>query len=336
MTLLSGWAAVLGRLSGQQEVVIGTPVANRRRAETEGLIGFFVNMLALRIDLRGEPSVAEMLKRVRGVVLGAQEHQDVPFEQVVEMVQPPRRLNHTPVFQVVFSWQNQEWSLPQLRGVKVERLRMPYEAAKFDLQLDLAEEGGRIVGGLNYAVALFDEATIKRQAGYLMAMLEAMASDQKQEVAGIDVLEEEERKLLLEEWNATEAEYPEDKCIHELFEEQVRRTPEAIALVYEEQRLSYEELNRQANQLAHYLKRQGVAPDARVGICVERGVKMVVGLLAVLKAGGGYVPLDPAYPAERLKYMLQDSAPVVLLIEKHLRETLGGMDGTLRVIDIEG
>ena len=202
-----------------------------------------------------------MLKRVSGVVLGAQEHQDVPFEQVVEMVQPPRRLNHTPIFQVVFSWQNQEWSLPQLPGVEIERLRMPYAAAKFDLQLDLAEEGGRIVGGLNYAVALFEEATIRRQVGYLMAMLEGMAADQKQEVAGIDVLEEEERKLLLEEWNATEAEYPEDKCIHELFEEQVRRTPGAIALVHEEQSLSYEELNRRANQFAHYLRDLGVKPD---------------------------------------------------------------------------
>ena len=166
MTLLSGWAAVLGRLSGQGEVVIGTPTANRRRAETEGLIGFFVNTLGLRIDLSGEPSVAEVLKRVSGVVLGAQEHQDIPFEQVVEMVQPPRHLNHTPVFQVMFAWQNQEWSLPQLAGVRVERLRMPYEAAKFDLQLDLAEEGGRIVGTLVYATALFDEATIRRQAGY--------------------------------------------------------------------------------------------------------------------------------------------------------------------------
>src|SRR6185312_6711224 len=227
MTLLGAWAAVLSRLSGQQEVVIGTPVANRRRAETEGLIGFFVNTLALRIDLREELSVAEMLKRVKKTAVEAQEHQDVPFEQVVEIVQPPRHLSHTPVFQVMFTWQNQEWSVPHLPGARVERLRMPYEAAKFDLQLDLAEEGETILGTLIYPTALFDEATIKRQTGYLMAMLEAMVVDSQQEVGGIEILGTEERKLLLETWNATEAEYPEDRCIHELFEEQVRRTPEA-------------------------------------------------------------------------------------------------------------
>src|SRR5205823_4428265 len=186
-----GAAAVLPRVSGQPEVVIGTPVANRRRVETEGVIGFFVNTLALRIDMSGEPSVAEMLKRVRGVVLGAQEHQDVPFEQVVEMVQPPRHLNHMPVFQVMFAWQNQEWSLPQLPGVRVEREEREYAAIKFDVELDLREEKEGIAGTLKYATALFDEATIKRQAGYLMAMLEGMAADHKQEAAGIDLLDGE-------------------------------------------------------------------------------------------------------------------------------------------------
>ena len=335
MTLLSAWAAVLGRLSGQDEVVIGTPTANRRRAETEGVIGFFVNTLALRVDMRGEASVAEMLKRVSGVVLGAQEHQDVPFEQVVEMVQPPRHLSHTPVFQVMFSWQNQEWGLPEIRGVRVERLRMPYEAAKFDLHLDLAEEGERIVGGLNYAAALFDEETIKRQRGYLLQMLEAMVADSRQEIAGIDVLEQEERKLLLEEWNATEAEYPEEMCIHELFEEQVRRTPEAIAVVYEEQSLSYEELNRQANQLGHYLIGLGVKPDERVAICVERGLGMVIGLLAILKAGGAYVPLDPAYPSQRLREIVEDAGPRLVLSDGAGRQAIGG-DALkdVRVIDV--
>src|SRR5205085_2108308 len=304
MTLLSGWAAMLGRLSGQGEVVIGTPTANRRRAETEGLIGFFVNTLGLRVDLSGEPSVAEVLKRVSGVVLGAQEHQDIPFEQVVEMVQPPRHLNHTPVFQVMFAWQNQEWSLPQLAGVRVERLRMPYEAAKFDLQLDLAEEGGRIVGTLVYATALFDEATIRRQAGYLLRMLEAMVAEQQQAVPAIELLSPEERKLLLETWNATETEYEKHLCVHQLFEQQAKRSPEAVAVVCEEQRLSYAELNREANRLAHHLIRLGIKPRDPVAICVERGVGMVVGLLGILKAGGAYVPLDAAYPAQRLKQIL--------------------------------
>jgi amino acid adenylation domain-containing protein len=197
MTLLSGWAAVLSRLSGQQEVLIGTAVANRRRAETEGLIGFFVNTVALRIDLRGEPSVAEMLKRMRSVVLGAQEHQEMPFEQVVEMVQPPRRLSHTPVFQVIVEWRNNEGLLPEFRGMRVEGLRMPYEAAKFDLHLGLAEENERVVGELNYASALFEQRTIERQRDYLLRMLEAMVADSQQKVARIQIIGAEERQHLM-------------------------------------------------------------------------------------------------------------------------------------------
>src|SRR5438270_6276982 len=324
MTLLGAWAAVLSRLSGQAEVVIGTPVANRRRAETEGLIGFFVNTLALRIDLRGEPSVAEMLKRVRGMVLGAQEHQDVPFEQVVEMVQPPRHLNHTPIFQVMFAWQSNIGSLPELPGVRVEMLGMPYEAVRFDLQLDLTEEGGRIVGGLNYATALFEQETIERQRGYLLRMLETMAADSDQEVTGIDILGADECRLLLESWNATHAAHREDVCIHRLFEEQVERTPEAIAVVYRDQALTYAELNRQANQLAHYLIGLGVKPDDRVGICVQRGMGMVAGLLGILKSGGAYVALDPGYPSQRLRETLEDAGPRMVLSDAAGREAIGG------------
>src|SRR5579864_4601686 len=335
MTLLGAWAAVLSRLSGQGEVVIGTPVANRRRAETEGLIGFFVNTLALRNDVRGEPSVAEMLKRVRGVVVGGQEHQDVPFEQVVEMVQPPRHLNHTPVFQVMFAWQNQEWSLPQLPGIKVEREERDYSAIRFEMELDLREEEEEIAGMLRYATALFDEATIKRQAGYLLAMLKAMAADQEQEIAGIELLGEEERKLLLETWNATEEEYPKHLCVHQLFEEQVKRTPQAKAVVSEGQTLSYDELNRQANQLAHYLIGLGVKPDDPVAICVDRGVGMVVGLLGILKAGGAYVPLDPAHPQERLHYMLEDSGTLIVLLQAPLENRIAPFQGMVVRLDAD-
>jgi non-ribosomal peptide synthetase component F len=241
----------------------------------------------------------------------------------VEMVQPPRHLNHTPIFQVMFSWQNQESSLPELPGVSVEPLRMPYEAMKFDLQLDLAEEGERIGGTLRYATALFDEATIKRQAGYLMAILEAMVADSQQEVARIEIVGTEERKLLLEEWNATEAEYAEDTCIHELFEEQVEKTPGATAVAYEEQSLTYAELNQHANQLAHYLIGFEVKPEEPVAICVERGIGMVVGLLGILKAGGAYVPLDPAYPSQRLREILKDAGPRIVLSDAAGREVLG-------------
>jgi amino acid adenylation domain-containing protein len=336
MTLLGAWAVVLSRLSGQAEVVVGTPVANRRRAETEELIGFFVNTLALRIDLSGEPSVAEMLKRVRGVVLGAQEHQDVPFEQVVEMVQPPRHLNHTPVFQVVFSWQKQEWRIPDFPGVQVSLPDLAYDVAKFDLQLDLAEGGESILGTLRYATALFDEATIKRQAGYLLAMLKGMAAEQKQAVCEIDLLSPEERRLLLETWNATDVEYPRHLCVHQLFEQQVKRNPEAVAVVCEDQCLSYAELNSEANRLAHHLIHLGVKPRDRVAICVERGSGMVVGLLGILKAGGTYVPLDSGYPRQRLKQILADAHPAILLSDSTGLGALGwDILSELMVVDLK-
>jgi amino acid adenylation domain-containing protein len=325
MTLLAGWAALLGRLSGQNEVVIGSPVANRGRSEIEGLIGCFVNTLALRVDLSQSPTVGDLLQQVKKTTIEAQQHQDIPFEQVVELLQPVRSLAHAPVFQVMFTWESKAEEKLELAGLQPQPLARALFPllAKFDLRLALEDSHERLTGWMEYATALFDKATIKRHAGYLMTMLRGMAEDQKQEVAGIDLLEGEERKLLLEEWNATEAEYPEHACIHELFEEQVRRTPEATALVYEEQSLSYEELNRQANQLAHYLIGLGVKPDERVGICVERGVGMVVGLLGILKAGGAYVPLDPAYPCERLREIVEDAGPRMVLSDAAGREALG-------------
>ncbi len=316
MTLLSGWAAVLSRLSGQAEVMIGTSVANRRRAETERLIGFFVNTVALRVDLRGEPNVAELLKRVRGVVLGAQEHQDMPFEQVVEIVQPPRRLSHTPVFQVIIQWRNKEEILPELREVQVEGLRMPYEATKFDLYLSLAEKDERIVGGVHYAAALFDQGTIERQRGYLLRMLEAMVADSQQKVARIEIISPEERQQLLAEWNATEVDFGVDACVHRLFERQVEQTPDNVAVEYGSQEITYRELDRRANQLGHYLRKQGIGPEMVVGIWVERSVEMVVGVLGVLKAGGAYMPLDGIYPEERLEYMIEDAQVALMLVGK--------------------
>jgi amino acid adenylation domain-containing protein len=315
-TMLSGWAAVLSRLSGQAEVVIGTAMVNRRRAETEGLIGFFVNTVALRVDMSGEPGVAEMLKRVRDVVLGAQDHQEMPFEQVVEMVQPPRRLSHTPVFQVIIEWRNNEGILPEFRGVRVEGLKMPYEAAKFDLHLALAEEGGRIVGGVYYAAALFEQGTIERQRGYLLRMLEAMVADSQQKVAGIEILSAEERQQLLVEWNATAVDFGAVACVHELFERQVKQTPHNVAVEYGSKEITYRELDHRANQLAHYLRKQGVGPEMVVGIWVERSVEMVVGILGVLKAGGAYLPLEGNYPEERLEYMIEDAQVALMLVGK--------------------
>ncbi|MCG1042949.1 amino acid adenylation domain-containing protein [Mycetohabitans sp. B8] len=323
MTVLAAWSAVLARLSGQEDLVIGTPSANRHHPQIEPLIGFFVNTLALRLDVSGEPSATQLLERVRRTTLEAQAHQDVPFEQVVEIVQPPRRLEHTPLFQVMFAWQSNEravWDLPE---VEVTPADWAYDVAKFDLNLHLHEAGGEMVGVLHYATALFDRATIERHIGYLQTMLQAMAADAQQPVTRVELLSPAERTLLLQTWNATQRDYPAHQCIHQLFEAQVERTPEAMALVYEEQTLSYAQLNAQANRLAHQLIELGVQPDARVAICVQRSPAMVVGLLAILKAGGAYVPLDPAYPDERLAHILTDAAPDIVLADAAGRAALG-------------
>ncbi|HEU4885849.1 MAG TPA: condensation domain-containing protein, partial [Longimicrobium sp.] len=327
MTVLAGWAAVLGRLSRQEDVVIGTPTANRGRIEIEGLIGFFVNTLAVRVDLAGSPSVAEVLTRVRERSLGAQQNQDIPFEQVVELVQPVRSMAHSPLFQVMLTWQNAAGGgleLPGLTPGSAGSAGSASEAAaKFDLSLDLSERDGRIVGGVTYATALFDRATVERHVGYLRRALEAMVADERQPMDRLALLPEYERRQLVDAWNATDAEYPADRCIHELFQAQVERTPDAEAVVFEGEGVTYAELNGRANRLAHHLRSLGVGPDARVAVSVERSTEMVVALLAVMKAGGAYVPLDPAHPAERLEYMLADSAPVAVLTQKHLRDRMG-------------
>ncbi|MCG1018059.1 non-ribosomal peptide synthetase, partial [Mycetohabitans sp. B4] len=323
MTVLAAWSAVLARLSGQGDLVIGTASANRHHPQIEPLIGFFVNTLALRMDVSGEPSATQLLERVRRTALEAQAHQDVPFEQVVEIVQPPRRLDHTPLFQVMFVWQSNEravWDLPE---VEVTPADWAYDVVKFDLDLHLYESGEEMVGALGYATALFDRETIERHVGYLQTMLQAMAADAAYPVTRVELLSPAERTLLLQTWNATQRDYPAHQCIHQLFEAQVERTPEATALVYEDQTLSYAELNARANRLAHQLIELGVVPDARVAICVQRSPAMVVGLLAILKAGGAYVPLDPAYPSERLAHILVDAAPSIVLADAAGRAALG-------------
>ncbi|HEX8317857.1 amino acid adenylation domain-containing protein, partial [Longimicrobium sp.] len=334
VTLLAGWAVVLGRLSGQDDVVVGAPSANRGRTEIEGLIGFFVNILPLRVDLSGSPTVAELLEQVRTRSLGAQQNQDIPFEQVVELVSPARSLAHTPLFQVMFAWQGASEARPGLPGPRGGGVGRAAQAttAKFDLSLALGESGGRIMGSVVYATSLFEQATIERHLAYLRRVLEAMAADDLQRVDALPLLPEAERRRVVEEWNRTDADFPRDTCVHELFEAQVERAPDARAVAFGAEALSYGELNRRANRLAHHLRALGVGPDARVAICVGRGMEMMVGLLAIVKAGGAYVPLDPAYPAERLGAMLADSAPVVVLTEGSLAGLFGGTE--VRVIDL--
>ena len=338
MTLLAGWGALLARLSGQEDLVTGTAVANRGRTEIEGLIGLFVNRLAVRLDVSGSPSFEELLKRVKEQTLAAQQHQDIPFEQVVEQTRPVRSLSHSPLFQVVFDWeQNAGGGGFAMPGLEFAALGAASDvAAKFDLGLILRDAGTQIVGGVVYARSLFERATVERYLGYLRTLLEGMVADERQAIDQLRMLPEAERQQVLYEWNATEAEYPREKLVHELFEEQAEKTPDAVAVVYEDATLSYGELNRRANQLAHYLRKLGVGPDERVAICAQRGLEMIVGLLGVLKAGGAYVPLDPAYLVGRLRYMLEDSAPLMLLTERRWKEVFSGVGEKLAVVELDG
>ncbi|WP_192247381.1 non-ribosomal peptide synthetase, partial [Mesorhizobium caraganae] len=313
MTVLAAWAAVLSRLSGQDDLVIGVPSANRGRREIEELIGFFVNTLALRLDLSGEPSVSELLERTRRTALAAQEHQDLPFEQVVEIVQPPRHLDHTPLFQVMLAWENNAVESFDLPGLSVEAAGEGFDQVKFDLELNLGEHGEEIAGTIGYATALFDQATIERQHGYLLALLRAMVADAGQPVGRIELLSSDERTYLLEELNRTAAAYPSERCIHELFEAQVQKAPDAVALVHEDERLSYGELNARANRLAHHLIALGVRPGDCIATGLDRSVALVVAQLAILKAGGVYVPVDRALPSARQEWLLADCAARLVL-----------------------
>ncbi|MBW3656769.1 MAG: amino acid adenylation domain-containing protein, partial [Gemmatimonadetes bacterium] len=324
MTLLAGWAAVLGRLSGQHDVVVGTPSANRGRAEIEGLIGFFVNTLAVRVDLSGSPTVAELLEQVRTRSLGAQQNQDIPFEQVVELVQPARSLAHTPLFQVLFAWQSASERRLELAGPRTAGVGpVSRTTAKFDLSLALGEAGGRIVGSVVYATALFERAAIERHLVYLRRVLEAMVADDLQRVDALPLLPEAERRLVVEEWNATDAAYPTGGLrVHDLFRAQAARTPHAVALSWRGERLTYAELERRANQIASALRRRGVGPEVRVGICLPRTPELVAAMLGVLGAGGAYVPLDPVYPRERLGYMLEDAGVAVVITGSGLADRL--------------
>jgi hypothetical protein len=292
MTILAAWAAVLGRLSGQNDVVIGTPAAGRGRQEIEGLIGFFVNSLPIRIELPGTLTVNELLARVKARVIQAQHHQDIPFDRVVELMQPARSVSRHPIFQVMFAWQNTPQAKRRTRS-GLDADGMKYGAAvavqaEFDVSLWLMEADGRIVGSMTYATALFDRETVTRYVEYLRQALDAMVADDQQRVDRLRLLPESERVQVIDTWNHTEKVYPEASCVHDLFEAQVARTPDAEAVTFGDRALTYAELNARANRLAHHLMARGVAPDARVGLYMERSLEMVTGLLAVLKAGGAY------------------------------------------------
>ncbi|RMN29860.1 Non-ribosomal peptide synthetase, terminal component, partial [Pseudomonas coronafaciens pv. zizaniae] len=336
MTLLAGWATVLSRLSGQDEVVIGSPVANRMSAEVEGLIGFFANTLALRVDVSDDPTVEALLSRVKACTLAAYEHQDLPFEQVVELLKPVRSLSHSPLFQAMLSWQNMPTAELAIDGLELTLLDSVVRTTKYDVSLDLAEVEGRIVGSLEYATALFDRDTAQSYVAYLERVLRAMVENERQVVGAIKLLGETERRQVLVEFNATHQALRQDLLLHQLFEQQAQQQPQALALVCGDERVTYADLNKRSNQVAHVLLSLGIVADDRVAICVERSVEMVVGLLGILKAGGAYVPLDPGYPLERLCYMLEDSAPVAVLVQPETRELLGALGAlAMPVLDLQ-
>ncbi|MEH2411060.1 amino acid adenylation domain-containing protein [Nostoc sp.] len=333
MTLLAAFQTLLWRYTGSEDIVIGSPIANRNCAQIEGLIGFFVNTLVLRTNFAGNPTFEELLARVREVALGAYAHQDLPFEQLVEELQPPRNLSHTPLFQVMFALQNAPMSALELPGLSLSPLKSNSGTAKFDMTLDMTETAQGLVGILEYDTDLFESSTISRMAGHLQTLLQGIVDNSQQLVSELPLLTEPEWQNLLIEWNDTQLEYPQHQCIHQLFEAQVELTPDAVALVFESEQLTYCELNARTNQLAHHLQLLGVRPEVLVGICVERSLSMVIGLLAILKAGGAYVPLDPTYPKERLAFMLKDACVSMLLTQQKLLESLPVQDARVVCLD---
>ncbi|HEX6042688.1 non-ribosomal peptide synthase/polyketide synthase, partial [Longimicrobium sp.] len=333
MTLLAAWQLLLARYSGQDDVSVGSPIAGRTRLETEGLIGFFVNTLVLRTHLSGAPTFRQLLGRVRTATLGAYQHQDIPFEKLVEELAPERSLSHTPLFQVLFSLQNNAQETLRLGDLDAEPLAGAAESVKFDLTLRLTETGAGLSGALAYRAELFEAETVARMLEHFRALLEGIAADADQCITDIPLLAESERRQLLEGWNATDADPPADALVHRLFEAHAARNPHALAVAGEDARLTANELNARANRIAHRLRGMGVGPDTVVALCLERGTDSIAALLGILKSGGAYLALDPTLPAERLRYMLADSRAAALVTRGGLVDALPA-DG-LAVVDVE-
>ncbi len=336
MILVAAWQVLLMRYTGQEDIAVGTPIAGRTNADTEKLIGFFVNMLVLRTDLTGAPTFRQLTRRVRDVVLGAFARQEVSFEKLVEELHPERDFRQTPLFQTMMVLQNVPEESAQTRDLQLTPLNAGSGTAKFDLTLGLMERAGELFGGIEYKTELFDAATVERLASHFEQLLERIAANPDERIDRFALLSAAERQQLLVEWNDTTEEFAKEACLHELFEAQVRRTPNAIALNYNDTNLTYLELNERSNQLAHYLRSLGVGPETPVALCIERDIEMIAVILGVLKAGGLYVALDPKYPQERLAFMLEDSSALVLLTQTHLLGHLPESPARVICLDEEG
>ncbi|HBP5662490.1 TPA: non-ribosomal peptide synthetase, partial [Pseudomonas aeruginosa] len=338
MLLLASFQTLLYRYSGQADIRVGVPIANRNRVETERLIGFFVNTQVLKADLDGRMGFDELLAQARQRALEAQAHQDLPFEQLVEALQPERNASHNPLFQVLFNHQSEIRSVTpevQLEDLRLEGLAWDGQTAQFDLTLDIQEDENGIWASFDYATDLFDASTVERLAGHWRNLLRGIVANPRQRLGELPLLDAPERRQTLSEWNPAQRECVVQGTLQQRFEEQARQRPQAVALILDEQRLSYGELNARANRLAHCLIARGVGADVPVGLALERSLDMLVGLLAILKAGGAYLPLDPAAPEERLAHILDDSGVRLLLTQGHLLERLPRQAG-VEVLAIDG
>lgn len=335
MTLLAAFQTLLFRYTSREDIVIGSPTAGRPEVEFESLIGFFVNTLAIRTNLSGNPTFRELLGRVREVTLEAYDHQEVPFEKIIEALQIQRSLSYSPLFQVMFILQNAPKQHLKLPGLALDELEFDSGTAKFDLTVDMAEVDDGLSCVCEYNTDLFESATIIRMLGHFQSLLEGIVSDPGQRLLALPLMREFEQHQLLLEWNETAVVYPHEACIHELFAAQAERTPETVALICRDRSITYAELNSRANQLAHYLRGRGVGQGVLVGICVERSIEAVLGLLGILKAGGAYVAMDPAYPSQRLAFMLGDSQASILLTMQQLRHCVPGYIGEIICLDTD-
>ena len=337
MTLLAAFKVVLWRYTNQDDIVVGSPIANRTRAETEDLIGFFVNTLVLRTNLAGDPTFRDLLKRVKEVALGAYDHQDVPFEKLVEDLNPDRDPGRNPLFQVSFVLQNATRSKLELAGLTLEPLEIHSGTTKFDLSLSILEGVDGLKATWEYDSDLFDTARISRMVDHFQVLLEGIVTNPSTRLSELPLLTASEQQQILVDWNQTLTISQETRCIHELFEQQAERTPESVAVVFEETQLTYRELNSQSNQLAHYLRAAGAGPDVLVGVCLERSAEIPLALLGIVKAGASYLPLEPDYPAERLRFILENSGSSILVTQKSLSDRLPqtNVDGNMAVICLD-
>ena len=332
MTLLAAFQALLQRYSGVEDIVIGTPVAARTPSELEPLIGNFLNMASLRCDLSGDPTFIELLRRSRDTTLNAFSNSDLPFEAMMKHLKFERDPSRNPIFQVLLQVLSK--TSPNLGDLEVSSFYFDLKFAQFDLSLHLYEDAGGYLGRFEYCSDLFEAQTIRRLCRHFETLLEAIAQQPNQNVSTLPILTDAERQQLVVDWNNTGATYPrKELCLHELIEAQAGRTPDQVAVVFEQQTLTYGELNRRANQLAHHLRGMGVGPDVLVALFVERSLEMLVGIVSILKAGGAYVPIDPGYPKKRVGYILEDSQASIILTQESLVGELAGFAGQTICLD---